>query len=40
MEFLRIKEVIGNVDFLSPFNISLPLELYTDASKLGGLAYS
>ena len=38
-ESLKIKEFIGNVDFLSPFDISLPLELYTDASKLGGLAY-
>ena len=31
--------MIGKVDFLSPFDISLPLEMYTDASRLGGLAY-
>ena len=38
-EFLKIKEVIGKVDFLAPFDISLPLEMYTDTSRLGGLAY-
>ena len=38
-EFLKIKEVISKVDFLSPFDITLPLEMYTDASCLGGLAY-
>ena len=38
-EFLKIKEVISATKFLSPFDINLPLELHTDDSRLGGLAY-
>ena len=36
---MKIKEIIADTKFLSPFDISLPLELHTDASRLGGLAY-
>ena len=32
-EFLKIKEVIGRVDFLSPFDISLPLEMYSPRGR-------
>ena len=38
-EFLKIKEIISATKFLAPFDINLPLELHTDASRLGGLAY-
>ena len=35
-EFLGMKEIVGNVQFLAPFDIRKPLELFTDASKEGG----
>ena len=33
------KKIIGKIKFISPFEIGLPLEMYCDASKEGGLAY-
>ena len=38
-EFWNIKKIIGDLKFISPFNKELPLEMYCDASKEGGLAY-
>ena len=38
-EVQSIKKIIGNIKFISPFEIGLPLEMYCDASKEGGLAY-
>ena len=32
-------KIIGCVDFLSAFDIGRPLELFTDASKEGGLGF-
>ena len=38
-EFQSIKKIIGNMKFISPFEIGLPLEMYCDTSKEGGLTY-
>ena len=32
-EFFGTKEIVGNVQFLAPYDIRKPLELFTDASK-------
>ena len=38
-EFQQIKKLIRDLHHISPFEKGLPLQLYTDASKEGGLAY-
>ena len=36
---MKITEIIGELKFLSPFNKDLPLEMFCDPSKDGGLSY-
>ena len=38
-EFRQIKQIIRDLKFISPFSKGLPLKMYCDASKEGGLAY-
>ena len=38
-EFLNIKKIIRDIKFISPFEKGLPLEMFCDASKEGGLEY-
>ena len=38
-EFRKIKQLIKDLHHISPFERGLPLQLYTDASKEGGLVY-
>ena len=39
VEFKKVKEVVGGVNVLSPYVQGLPLYLYCDASREGGLGY-
>ena len=38
-EFQMMKKVVGNVQFLQPFNIRKELMIFTEASKEGGLGF-
>ena len=38
-EFEKIKQLVRDLHHISPFEKGLPLQLYTDAPKEGGLAY-
>ena len=38
-KFCNIKKIIRDIKFISPFEKSLPLEMYCDASKEASLVY-
>ena len=38
-KFISMKKILGSMNFLAPFDIRRPLELFTDASKEGGLRF-
>ena len=38
-EFEEMKKVVGSVHFLTPFDVGKSVEVFTDASKEGGLGF-
>ena len=38
-QFQRLKKVVADINVLSPFNHDLPLHLFCDASREGGLGF-